>query len=245
MSPLWQTRCRTQAAWVHGTAREKRRQGAALQGPPARGDVGADIDELELVRQAVAGDRSALSQLLLLHYDGLQRHLTGKIPAELQGLLRPEDVLHQTLIRVAQAIGTFEPRHAGAFRGWLETIADNLLKDAAKRRRRERRAGEAVRGERAPDDSSMAALVERIATDSSTPAGQAQRRESMRRVQAALAALPAEQREVVQRYYLQGQSYEQIAAATGRTKDAVRGISYRARKNLREIMGRSSLYFSG
>jgi len=204
-----------------------------------------DVNELDLIHRAVAGDRAALSQLLLRHYDGLKRHLTGRIPAELQGLLRPEDLLHQTLIRVAQAIGSFEARHAGAFRGWLDTIADNLLKDAAKRRRRERRAAEPSRDNRAPDESSMAAMVERIAQDGSTPVGQAQRRESIRRMQAALAALPADQREVVERYYLQGQSYEQIAAKTGRSKDAVRGIGYRARKNLREIMGRSSLYFSG
>jgi RNA polymerase sigma-70 factor (ECF subfamily) len=203
------------------------------------------IGELDLARQAAAGDRAALSQLLLLHYDGLLQRLSGRIPEELQGLLRPEDLLHQTLIRVAQSIGSFEARHAGAFRGWLDTIADNLLKDAAKRRRRERRAAEPPPGGRAPDESSMAAMVERIAKDSSTPVGQAQRRESIRRMQAALAALPAEQRDVVERYYLQGQTYEQIAAATGRTKDAVRGIGFRARKNLREIMGRSSLYFSG
>ncbi len=204
-----------------------------------------DVNEQDLIHQAVAGDRAALSQLLLLHYDGLKRRLAGRIPAELQGLLRPEDLLHQTLVRVAQAIGSYEPRHAGAFRGWLDTIADNLLKDAAKRRRRERRAADLPAGPRAPDESSMAAMVERIAKDSSTPVGQAQRRESIRLMQAALAALPAEQREVVERYYLQGQSYEQIAAETGRTKDAIRGIGYRARKNLREIMGRSSLYFSG
>ena len=204
-----------------------------------------DPSELDLIPLAVAGDRAALSQLLLLHYDGLSRHLAGRITPELQGLLRPEDLLHQTLVRAAQAIGGFELRHAGAFRGWLETIADNLLRDAAKRRRRERRAADPLAGGRAPDDSSMAAMVDRIAKDSSTPVGQSQRREAIRRMQAALASLPGEQREVVERYYLQGQSYEQIAAATGRTKDAVRGIGYRARKSLREIMGRSSLYFSG
>jgi len=204
-----------------------------------------DLPEQDLIPRAVAGDRAALSQLLLLHYDGLKRYLSRRITPELQGLLRPEDLLHQTLVRAAQSVGGFEVRHANAFRGWLETIADNLLRDAAKRRRRERRAAEPAAGGRAPDDSSMAALLDRIAADGSTPAGQVQRREAVRRMQAALASLPADQREVVERYYLHGQSYDQIAADTGRTRDAVRGIGYRARKNLREIMGRSSLYFSG
>lgn len=207
--------------------------------------MSAELGEQDLIPLAVAGDRAALSQLLLLHYDSLKRHLAGRITPELQGLLRPEDLLHQTLVRAAQAIGGFEVRHSNAFRGWLETIADNLLRDAAKRRRRERRAADPAAGGQAPDDSSMAALLDRIATDGSTPAGQVQRREAIRRMQAALASLPADQREVVERYYLHGQSYDQIAADTGRTRDAVRGIGYRARKTLREIMGRSSLYFSG
>ena len=67
----------------------------------------------------------------------------------------------------------------------------------------------------------------------------------MRCLQAALASLPEDQREVIQRHYLQDQSFEEIAHALGRTKDAIRGTCYRARRNLRALMGRSSLYFSG
>ena len=63
-------------------------------------------------------------------------------------------------------------------------------------------------------------------------------------MQSAIDRLPAEQREVVQRRYLEGQSLAEIAAATGSTKEAVRGLCYRARKNLRVNMGRTSLYFS-
>ena len=37
---------------------------------------------------------------------------------------------------------------------------------------------------------------------------------------------------------------EQIAAAMHRTKDAVRGISNRARRNLRTLLGHSSRFFS-
>jgi DNA-directed RNA polymerase specialized sigma24 family protein len=59
-----------------------------------------------------------------------------------------------------------------------------------------------------------------------------------------MASLPVEQRDVVERYYLQTQTLEQIAEATGRTIASIRGICYRARKNLRRLMGGSSLYFS-
>ena len=63
-------------------------------------------------------------------------------------------------------------------------------------------------------------------------------------MQTALAGLPEDQREVLRRRYLLGQSFDQIAAATGRTRGAVRGLCYRARQNVRAVMGQSSLYFT-
>lgn len=198
--------------------------------------------ELDLLGRAVDGDRAALSQLLLLHYDGLQRHIAARIRGDLERLILADDLLHQTLVRASQAIGRYQPRHEGAFRAWLHTIADNLIKDAEKRRRRERRAGQ----EKATGPSgSWAALVERIAGDGTTPSVRGQRRESAGRLLAALASLPDDQREVVERYYIKEQSLEEIAESLGCTKGAVRASCYRARKRLREFMGRSSLYFSG
>ena len=71
-----------------------------------------------------------------------------------------------------------------------------------------------------------------------------QARVATRRLRAALAALPQDHRQVIERYYLLDQSLEEIAQATGGTKGSVRAMCYRARKRLRELMGRSSMYFS-
>jgi RNA polymerase sigma-70 factor (ECF subfamily) len=205
-----------------------------------------DDSQAALIAQAVAGDRACLSQLLLIHHDALKQHIASRITPDLQGLITAEDVLHQTFVRAAGAIGQFQPRHENSFRAWLETIAGNLVRDAAKRRRRERRSGPfGPIGHTAGDDSSVAAIIDRIAGDTTTPGRRIQRQESIRRMRAALATLPDDQREAIHRYYLQGESHEQIALATGRTRDAVRGLCYRARKNLRALMGGSSLYFSG
>ena len=69
--------------------------------------------ELSLIDRAVAGDRVALSQLLLLHFDVLHQHVESRISHRLQGLMRADDILQQTFVRAAQAISTFEPRHRG------------------------------------------------------------------------------------------------------------------------------------
>jgi RNA polymerase sigma-70 factor (ECF subfamily) len=208
--------------------------------------MGSNQSESDLIRQAVAGDRVALSQLLLIHYDALRHYVARQITPELQGLISADDVLHQTFVRAASSIHSFQQRHDGALRAWLETIAGNLVKDVRKRRYRERRASPRAAAAPSPDAaSSVAALVERIAADTTPPGRKAQRRENVRCLHKALAGLATDQREVIERYYLEGQSLEEIAETTGRSKDAVRGLCYRARKNLRALMGRSSLYFSG
>jgi RNA polymerase sigma-70 factor (ECF subfamily) len=200
--------------------------------------------ESDLLHAAIAGDRAALSELLLLYYDSLRQHIQCRVSGDLERLELADDVLHQTLVRAAQGIRTYQPRHEGSFRAWLRTIADNLIRDLEKRRRRERRVGG---HEARPTDASSSwdALVERLAGDATTPSVAGQRHETLGRLRAALASLPADQRNVLERYYLQDQSLDEIAETLGTTRDAIRGIVYRARKNLRTLMGHSSLYFSG
>lgn len=202
------------------------------------------VEDLEsgLLRGAIGGDRAALSQLFLLHYDGLRQYIARRLPGGLEPLVSDADILHQTMVRAARGIGRFQPVHDGAFRAWLTTIADNLIKDAQKKKRRQRRAGD---GALAGQGSSVEALVEKIAGDATSPSVRTERRDNARRLHAALAALPEEHRHVIERYYLRGQSLDQIAEAMGSTKGAVRALAYRARKRLRELMGRSSQYFSG
>ncbi len=179
--------------------------------------------ESELVRRAVAGDRASLSQLLLLCYDDLHRHVELRISQNLQSLMRADDILQQTFVRAAQAIQSFEYRHDGALRGWLRTIADNLLRDAEKRRRRERR-------ELMDGASGLEPAVNRVVGPHTSPSRRVQRWESIDAMKTAMIRLPLDQQEILRRRYLYGESLGQIAAATGRTKDAVRGLCFRAQE---------------
>lgn len=204
-----------------------------------------EVPDNDLMQQAIAGDRGALSSLLLEHYDDLHRHIAARISNHLQGLVRADDILQQTFVRVAQRISDFEPQHDGAFRAWLKTIAENLLRDAEKRRRRERRAPSEFGYGSVGAHPQRGGLVDRLAGDHTTPARGVQRRDNIVHMKAAMQQLPGEQREVIRRRYLLGQSLEEIANALGCSKDAARGMCYRARQRLRTHMGRSSLYFSG
>ncbi len=197
------------------------------------------------MRRAIAGDRAALSALLLDHYDSLQHHISTRISHQLRGLVRADDILQQTFVRAAQRIAEFQPQHEGAFRGWLKTIAENLLRDAEKRRRRERRASSDRGRSSATEGHRPAGDIDQLAGNLTTPARRVHRNDTIARMKAAMQQLPQEQREVIHRRYLLGQSLEEVAEALGCSKDAARGLCYRARQRLRVHMGRTSMYFSG
>jgi RNA polymerase sigma-70 factor (ECF subfamily) len=203
--------------------------------------------ETDLILQAVRGDRDSLSELLLVHYDDLRRFVSCRIPEELQSLLREEDILHQTFVRAARAITDYEVRSEAAFAAWLKTIATNLIRDAGRRRRRERRVADLPGGKSnlASRSSRVAGAVDGLVGSGSTPSRRVQLGENLLRLKSALANLPDDQRDVLERYYLRDESLDDIARCLDRSKDAVRGMCYRARRNLRLLMGDSSLYFSG
>ncbi|MBN1852153.1 MAG: RNA polymerase sigma factor [Pirellulales bacterium] len=202
--------------------------------------------ESDLLRQAVRGDRASLSQLFLLHYSSLQKHIASRISRDLGRLVDADDILHHTLLRAAGGIRSFQIRQEGSFPAWLKTIANNLIKDTAKRQRRERRMVDIPGLDRAPGPSnSWATFIEQFAGNATSPSVRTQKYENARHLRVALIALPDDYREVIERYYLQDQSFAQIAESMGGTKDSIRAMCYRARKRLRELMGQSSLYFSG
>jgi RNA polymerase sigma-70 factor, ECF subfamily len=203
--------------------------------------------ESTLLEQARVGDRAALSQLLLEYYDDVQRHVEVLLVREAPGVATADDILQQTFVRTALGIRHFEWRGAGSFRGWLKTIAGNLVRDVQKRRRRERRAELPPLPDRqnGPESWSQSMLgLDQFAADSTSPSMRVHHRDRVQRMREAMESLPADQREVIHRYYLQQQSLDEIATEMQRTRDAVRGISHRARQNLRTLLGNSSRYFS-
>jgi len=198
-----------------------------------------------LVAEAVAGGRLALEQLLLAYHDRLARHLAKHFPEQLQGLVDIEDILHKTYVKAFRSIGTLEGRSEHVFYAWLKKIARNQLSDDLKRRRRERLSGKRRR-RRATDSqgSWVLDLTERVAGDSSTPSKCAVRHEAVRAMQIAVATLPEDYRQAVWLHYLRGLSLEETAKKMGRSKGAVRGLCYRAKRELREVLGRASSYIT-
>lgn len=86
-----------------------------------------------LVLRARAGDRSALDGLCARYLPRLRRWAHGRLPAWTRQAIDTEDLVQDTLAQVASRIGSFEPRHEGAFQGYLRQALLNRIRDEVRR----------------------------------------------------------------------------------------------------------------
>jgi RNA polymerase sigma factor (sigma-70 family) len=182
--------------------------------------------ELALVRDAVRGDRAAFARLVDLH----QRAVFGLCVRLLQEREEARDAAQETFVRAWAALATYDP--ANPFAPWLLRIARNHCIDLARRRlpaaRRleldaKRSAGRAevpelTDGAVQPADEQLAAAQQASAVD------------------AAVAALPRNYREVIQLFHVEHLSYKEIAATLEVPVGTVMTWLHRARARLRERM---------
>lgn len=204
------------------------------------------MDEEMLISKAQAGDQAALGQLLLQHYDMLQRLIEPRIPTLVQRMLSVEDVLQQTFSSAFRHFDQFTPVGEGAFGAWLRAIAERRLQDCVRELRRKKRGGDHQQVGAYGDGVSDSAveLIQLVSAGISTPSRIISREEAFRALYIAMAELPEDYQQVLRLRYLQGLSVEETAAAMDRTADSVRAVANRAKKKLREVLGRMSDFLS-
>src|SRR5919202_4346108 len=99
-------------------------------GARARTD-GSSATVRKLVERAQQGDRSALEQLYLLHFDRIYSYLHMSVANRHDA----EDLTTQTFLKMLEAMPRFRWRSA-PFSAWLFRIAHNLAMDHFRARRR-------------------------------------------------------------------------------------------------------------
>ena len=156
---------------------------------------------IDLVLRARTGDEAALNSLCARYLPRLQRWAHGRLPAAARCALDTHDLVQETLTHVVQRLHAFEPRHEGAFQGYVRQALLNRIRDEARRYRR--------RGTAEPLDN------EHPATDAS-PLEEAIGSEALARYEAALARLRPEDREAIVARIELGLPYPEVAAALGK-----------------------------
>jgi len=175
-----------------------------------------------LLQRARAGDAQAIERLAAHYRPILARWAHGRLPARARGLHETDDLVQIVLIRALSRLREFEPRHEGAFLGYLRTSIINEIRQAI------RRAGR--RPESVPIDEAIAAV-------GPSPLEQVLGSEVIARYEAGLQELKPEHREAIVLWLELRFSYQEIADAMARpTANAARKLVDRALVKLAESM---------
>ena len=168
----------------------------------------------KLVERAQAGDRDALEELYLIHFDRIYSYLHMTVGNRHDA----EDLTTQTFLRMLESIGRFRFQSA-PFSAWLFRIAHNLSMDHFRANRRWQPEEEVPE----PADSE-----ERSAEDE---AFQSIGRKSMLEL---IDTLSHEQQQVLTLKFVFNFSNREAATVLGKTEGAVKSLQHRALVSLQK-----------
>ena len=151
-----------------------------------------------LVRRAHDGDDAARDELCARYLPRLYRWAHGRLPTSARGALDTVDLVQDTFMQVLQRLGEFEPRHEGAFQGYLRTTLMRRILDEI---RRVQRRGPAQSLDPEAPGSEPSPLEEAIG------------RETLERYEAALERLSASDRDAIIMRIEMGCGYAEIMTA--------------------------------
>jgi RNA polymerase sigma factor (sigma-70 family) len=175
----------------------------------------------ELLARLRAGEAGAFDVLYRRHRDELLLAVRAGMGPALRAAMQSEDVLQSVAIEAFAVLQRSSPP-AGGFTALLRRIVRHRLIDRARAVRRRRVAG---------------GLTESTAGAAVSPAPPSYSDQRYERLERALAALPAELREVIRQRRFAGLSTAEIAMRTGRSEDAVRKQLSRAMARLTSLVG--------
>ena len=150
---------------------------------------------LELVIRANAGDDAAVAALYERYKPRLQRWAHNRLPPHARGALQTEDLVQDTLTHVLGHLTAFNPRHEGAFQGYVRTALKNRIRDVARWQKR--------RGSRDVLDSEMRG-------EDASPLDMAIGQETLDRYDRALERLRPDERDLIIARIEMGLSNEEI-----------------------------------
>ena len=174
---------------------------------------------LSLVEKASAGDSEAFGALFERHRARFRLLICSRLGQGLAASVDPDDILQESALRALGSMPSFEFQGEESFLRWLGGIAENVILDLSRKRRRSFYLGRDV-------------------AESYPSPGRAERRnERFERLQDALADLNPDYREVIRLARIEGLSIRVVADRMGRSPNAVSILLLRALRKLRERFG--------
>jgi RNA polymerase sigma-70 factor (ECF subfamily) len=167
-----------------------------------------------LVDSAQQGDREALEELYLIHFDRIYSYLHMSVGNRHDA----EDLTTQTFLKMLESIKRFRWRSA-PFSAWLFRIAHNLAMDHFRASRRWQPEEDVPEPEGSEEPSAEAAAMQSIGRD------------SMREL---IERLSDEQQQVLTLKFVFNFSNGEVATILGKTEGAIKSLQHRALASLQK-----------
>jgi RNA polymerase sigma-70 factor, ECF subfamily len=177
-------------------------------GTASRAGAPAGEEVRKLVERAQAGDRDALEELYLLHFDRIYSYLHMSVGNRHDA----EDLTTQTFLRMLEAIDRFRWQSA-PFSAWLFRIAHNLTMDHFRANRRWQPEEDVPEPRDSEEPSAEAAALHEIG------------RQSMLEL---IERLSPEQQQVLTLKFVFSFTNSDVATILGKTEGAVKSLQHRA-----------------
>jgi RNA polymerase sigma-70 factor (ECF subfamily) len=186
-------------------------------------------DRLEqLLREAQAGSREALGQLLQGCRGILHHSASRQLPDDLQAKGDASDLVQETLLDAHQGFEQFRGRTVADLFGWLfQILRTNCLGFVRAFRGRGKR--EIAREVPLPEQKNGELP---LPADESSPSSNVARREGAEALREALGQLPPHYREVIQLHHYEGLPFAEVGRRMGYSEEAIRKIWSRALERL-------------
>jgi RNA polymerase sigma-70 factor, ECF subfamily len=175
----------------------------------------SDRPDAEWVRLAQKGDRAAFGMLVRRHQDRIYRHLLHLTGSREEAL----ELAQEVFLKAWEALPDWRPD--AQLHTWLYRIASNVALDVLRRRK-------VVQFVALQDDFDAPA-------EAPGPEAVLQAKQGMRALDAALARLTPEQREIILLREVEGLSYGELAASLEIDEGTVKSRLARARAALAAI----------
>ena len=211
----------------------KVKQSRAAQGPEELS--GAAVPDEDLMQRFGRGDAAAMEEIVRRH----GRTLFGFLVRSLGSRDKAEDAYQEVFLKVVRSAPGYQPR--ARFTAWLYTIARNVVIDMARRdqfRRTESLDAPAY-------DDGDADRMSQVAGSDPDPEQELRGRELQAALEAAIAALPEEQREVFLLRERTCLSFKEIADLTRAPLNTVKTRMHYALNRLRQALRDQGLMEEG
>ena len=215
----------------HAPGAEPAREPVLLKFPApeaANANLDSDAHDKALMLRIAAEDEAALRELITKH----QGTVYGTIAKMLGDPIEAQDLAQRVFVRIYRAAPTY--RATAQFKTWMFTIVRNLVFN--EHRRRSRAVMVPIHPPENDNSAHAGTMLDLPDTGRKTPAEHLLQEEMMRAVNAAILALPEQQRlaMILRRY--DEFSYEEIAEVLDASVSATKSLLFRARETLRDAL---------